>query len=255
MDRTLLIASTLLAVIGGGWGMYAVHRGTRSRWTVLWMAAVLLCQVGFLAVRGQVRGACPVQDLGEVLVFLAWAMTVFYMLIGSTYRLSLLGVFTAPLVVALQGSALVFGWLGPTPAYVGETSMFHALHSATSVLAYGALGLAAIAGTMFLVLNQQLKDQVLRSGLFRNLPPARNLLVSLERLLWLGTGLLSVGIIAGFLMPRTTPAHSHMIVAIAVWAGYAVLLAVKVIRGLTGRKLALLAVGIFVLSLLVFASV
>jgi ABC-type uncharacterized transport system permease subunit len=255
MDRWFLIASTLLAVIGGGWGMLAVHRGTRSRWTVLWMAAVLLCQVGFLAQRGQLRGACPLQDLGEILVFLAWAMTVFYMLIGSTYRLSLLGVFTAPLVVALQGSALLFGWLAPAPKYVGETSLFHALHSATSVLAYGALGLAGIAGTMFLVLDRQLKEQVLRSGLFRNLPPARNLLVSMERLLWLGTGLLTVGIVAGFLMPTTTTAHVHFFVAMAVWAAYAGLLAVKSWRGLTGRKLALFAVGIFVLSLLVFASV
>lgn len=255
MDRWLLLAATLLAAIGGGLGMAAVHRGTRSRWTVVWLAGVLLCQFGFLAVRGQVRGACPLQDLGETLVFLAWAMTVFYFLVGSTYRLSLLGVFTAPLVVMLQGSALLYGWLGPVPKWVGETSVFHALHSATSVLAYGALGLAGIAGTMFLVLDRQLKDQLLRSGLFRNLPPARHLLVSMERLLWLGTGLLTLGIIAGLLMPRTTPAHVHTIVAMAVWAGYAGLLVVKAWRGLTGRKLALFAVGIFVLSLVVFASV
>lgn len=255
MDRWLLLLSTVLAVIGGGWGMLAVHRGTRSRWTVIWMAAVLLCQFGFLAIRGQLRGACPLQDLGETLVFLAWAMTVFYLLIGSTYRLSLLGVFTAPLVAVLQGFSLLFIWLGPAPSFVGETSVFHALHSATSVLAYGALGLAGIAGTMFLVLDRQLKDQVLRSGLFRNLPPARHLLISMERLLWLGTGLLTLGIVAGFLMPRTTPAHSHTLVAIAVWIGYGILLAVKSFRGLTGRKLALSAVGIFVLSLLVFASV
>ena len=38
-------------------------------------------------------------------------------------------------------------------------------------------------------------------------------------------------------------------------AGYLALLAVKTVRGLTGRKLALAAVGIFLLSLLVFLSV
>ncbi len=80
-------------------------------------------------------------------------------------------------------------------------------------------------------------------------------MISLERLLWLGTGLLTLGVVAGFLMPRTTQAHAHTLVAIAVWVGYAALLAVKSLRGLTGRKLALSAVGIFVLSLLVFASV
>jgi ABC-type uncharacterized transport system permease subunit len=255
MDRWFLLAATLLAVIGGGWGMVAVHRGVRSRWTVVWMAGVLLCQFGFLGLRGQLRGACPLQDFGEILVFLAWALTLFYLLIGPAYRLSLLGVFSTPLVAVLQGAALLIGWLGPAPQYVGETSWFQALHSAISVLAYGALGLAGIAGTMFLVLDRQLKDQILRSGLFRNLPPARDLLVSLERLLWLGTGLLTAGVIAGFLMRQTTPAHSHTVVALAVWAGYGALLAVKTFRGLTGRKLALSAVGIFILSLLVFASV
>lgn len=255
MDRWLLLAATLLAVIGGGSGMLSVHHGVRSRWTVVWMVGVLLCQFGFLGLRGQIRGACPLQDLGETLVFLAWSLTLFYLLVGPAYRLSLLGVFTTPLVAVLQVLALFYGWLGPAPKWVGETSVFHALHSATSVLAYGALGLAGIAGSMFLVLDRQLKDQILRSGLFRNLPPVRDLLVSLERLLWLGTGLLTVGVVAGFLMPRTTPAHSHTIVAMAVWAGYAALLVVKSFRGLTGRKLALSAVGIFVFSLLVFASV
>ena len=236
--------------------MVAVHRGVRSHWTVAWMIGVLVFQFGFLGLRGQVRGTCPLQDLGETLAFLAWALTLFYLLVGPAYRLSLLGVFTAPLVAVLQCGALFHVWLGPDPKWVGETSVFHALHSAMSVLAYGALGLAAIAGTMFLVLDRQLKDQVLRSGLFRNLPPARDLLVSVERLLWLGTGLLSIGMVAGFLTPRpTAPVHAHFIVAMAVWVGYGALLAVKSFRGLTGRKLALSAVGIFVLSLLVFASV
>lgn len=255
MERWLLLLATLLAVIGGTWGMIAVHRGFRSRWTVIWMLGTLVCQFGFLGLRGQVRGACPLHDLGETLVFMAWAVTLFYLLIGPAYRLSLLGVFTAPMVAGLQVFALLFGWLGPAPTWVGEVSKFHALHSATSMLAYGALGLAAISGTMFLVLDRQLKEQVLRSGLFRNLPPVRTLLVSLERLLWLGTGLLTVGVIAGFLMPRTTQAHVHTLVAMAVWAAYGALLAVKTVRGLTGRKLALFAVGIFVLSLLVFVSV
>ena len=43
--------------------------------------------------------------------------------------------------------------------------------------------------------------------------------------------------------------------AVAVWAGYIVLLAVKQVRGLTGRRLSLSAVVLFVLSLAVFAFV
>jgi ABC-type uncharacterized transport system permease subunit len=255
MDRWFLIAATVLAAIGGGWGMLAVHRGARSRWTVLWMIAVLLCQFGFLSQRGQIRGSCPLHDPGEILAYLAWAVTLFYLLVGPAYRLSLLGVFSAPLVVVMQLGALVSVMVEAAPKRIPETSAFHALHSSAAVLAYGALGLAGISGIMFLVLNHQLKEQVLRSGLFRNMPPAHLLLVSLERLLWVGTGLLTVGVVAGFLMSPAEHARPHLLAAMAVWVAYLVLVVVKAVRGMTGRKLALATVGIFLLSLLVFLSV
>ena len=255
MDRWFLIAATLLAVIGGTWGMVSVHRGKRSKWTVMWMIAVFLCQIGFLSVRGEQRGACPLADRGEILVFLSWSLTLFYLLVGPAYRISLLGVFTAPVVMVFQTIALLPGVLQTDPQRVIGGNPWHETHSATSVLAYGALALAAVAGVMFLVLDKQLKDHHLKSGLFRNLPPVRELLVSLERLLWLGGVLLTIGIIAGFLMPHDKSALGHLIAALSVWIGYAILLGVKSVRGLTGRRLSLLTVALFILSLGVFAFV
>lgn len=255
MDRWFLIASTLLATIAGVWGMISVHRGHRSHWTVLWMTSAFLCQIGFLAVRGEMRGACPLMDRGEILTFLAWSLTLFYLLVGPAYRISLLGVFTSPVVMIFQAIALTPGTLSAQPMKALGGNPWHETHSAMSVLAYGALALAAVAGVMFLVLDKQLKEQHLKSGLFRNLPPVRELLVSLGRLLWLGSALLTIGIIAGFLMPRTESAWGHFIAAVAIWLGYAVLLGIMQVRGLTGRRLSLSAVGLFVLSLLVFAFV
>lgn len=255
MDRWFLIASTLLALIGAVWGMISVHRGHRSHWTVAWMAATFLCQVGFLAARGEMRAACPLMDRGEILAFLAWSLTLFYLLVGPAYRISLLGVFTAPVVAIFQTIALIPGTLSANPVKLTGGNPWHETHSATSVLAYGALALAAVAGVMFLVLDRQLKEHHLKSGLFRNLPPVRELLISLVRLLWLGGVLLSIGIVAGFLMPHSDSAWGHLIAAVAVWLGYAVLLGVNQIRGLTGRRLSLSAVGLFVLSLGVFAFV
>jgi ABC-type uncharacterized transport system permease subunit len=255
MDRWLLLVSTLLAVIGGAWGMASVHRGHRSRWTVFWMLAVLVCQLGFLSLRGQARAACPLADRGEILVFLSWSLTLFYLLVGPAYRISLLGVFTAPVVVVFQSIALMPGVLTANPAKVIGGNPWHETHSATSVLGYGAFALAAVAGVMFLVLDRQLKEHHLKSGLFRNLPPVRELLVSLTRLLWMGGGLLTIGIIAGFMMPHDKSATGHLLAALAVWLGYAALLGVKSVRGLTGRRLSLSAVVLFVLSLGVFAFV
>ncbi len=255
MDRWFLIASSLLAAIGAAWGIWSVHKGTRSPWTVAWMIGVFICQLGFLSVRGELRGACPLRDTGEILAFLAWSLTLFYLLVGPTYRISLLGVFTAPLVFIFQAIALIPGVLSLDPQPVSHTNAWGETHSATSVLAYGALALAAVAGVMFLVLDKQLKDHHLKSGLFKNLPPVRELLVSLERLLWLGVILLTIGVIAGFIMPRSGSAMGHLIAALAVWLGYVGLLTVKMVRGVTGRRLSLAAVGWFIASLAVFAFV
>lgn len=255
MDRWFLIAATLLAAAGGTWGMISVHGGKRSHWTVVWMIGAFVCQIGFLSVRGEMRAACPLMDRGEILAFLAWSLTLFYLLVGPAYRISLLGVFTAPVVVIFQAAALLPGTLTADPGKIVGGNAWHETHSAMSVLAYGALALAAVAGVMFLVLDRQLKEHHLKSGLFRNLPPVRELLVSLERLLWLGSGLLTIGIIAGFLMPRSQSAWGHLVAAVAVWLGYGVLLGVKQVRGLTGRRFSLSAVVLFVLSLVVFAFV
>lgn len=255
MDRWLLLTATLLAIVGGTWGILSVHRGHRSRWTTAWMLGVLLCQFAFLALRGEQRGACPLADRGEILVFLSWSLTLFYLIIGPAYRISLLGVFTAPVVVAFQVIALLPGVLDADPQEVRGANPWHETHAATSVLAYGALALAAVAGVMFLVLDRQLKEHQLTSGLFRNLPPVRELLVSLVRLLWVGGALLTVGVIAGLLMPHDASALPHLIAALAVWTAYAVLLGVKTLRGLTGRRLALASVVLFILSLGVFAFI
>jgi ABC-type uncharacterized transport system permease subunit len=255
MDRWFLIAATVLAGLAGLRGLLVLQHGRRSRWTVFWMLGVLGCQIGYLAIRGEMRGACPLRSIGEISVFLAWSLTLFYLLVGPVYRISLLGVFTAPVVFLFQGFALLPGRLAANPEKVLNTSFWGETHSAVSVLAYGALALAAVAGVMFLVLDYQLKEHHLKSGLFKNLPPVRELLVSLERLLWLGTVLLTAGLIAGLLMPLGKNAMAHLIAALVVWVGYVVLMVTKRVRGLTGRRFAMGAVAFFVLSLGVFAFV
>jgi len=254
VDRWFLIAATALAAAGGITGMWTVHRGTRSRWTVIWMIAVFVAQLGFLYFRGQARGACPLVGIGEILAFLSWSLTLFYLVVGPTYRVSLLGVFTAPLVTIFQILALLPGVWDPNPERIPATDPWRETHAAMSVLSYGALALAAVAGVMFLVLDRQLKDHHLQSGLFRNLPPVRDLLKSMVRLLWIGVVLLSIGVVAGFVMPRQG-GTAHLLAACAVWIGYALLLGVRQVRGLTGRRTATVAVLLFVGSLSVFALV
>lgn len=255
MDRWILVIATLLAATGGIWGMVSVHRGNRSLLPLFSMVVVFGCQLAFLGTRGQHHQSCPLTDHGEILVFLAWALTLFYLCVGPAYRLSLLGMFTAPVVAVFQAIALVPGVLNPNPQHVPGANFWHEIHAATAVLSYGGFALAAVAAVMFLVLDKQLKLQHLTSGLFRNLPPVRELLVCMERLLRIAGVLLSIGIVAGFLMPRNPSMIGHLLAAVTVWSGYALLLGIKIWRGLTGRKLSLSVVVMFILSLGVFAFV
>lgn len=256
MDRWYLIFATILAVVAGVRGLLSLRDGHKSAWTVLWMLGVMAFQIAYLGERGEMRGACPLRSVGEISVFLAWSLTLFYLLVGPMYRISLLGVFTAPLVALFQGFALLPGRLETNPTRVLGTNFWGETHSAMSVLAYGALALAAVAGVMFLVLDRLLKEHHLKSGLFRSLPPVRDLLVSLERLMWLGMIILTVGLIAGVLMPHTSAsAWKHVYAASGVWLAYVVLMLVKRVRGMTGRRFALGSVLMFILSLGVFAFI
>ncbi|NWK57359.1 cytochrome c biogenesis protein CcsA [Verrucomicrobiaceae bacterium N1E253] len=253
MDKAILIAALLLAVIAAVQGANCVHRGVRSRWTVVWLLLSFVAQLAVLSMRSQLRGACPLGDTGEVLLFSAWSLTMCYLLVGSVYRLSLLGVFTAPLVSFLLGVALVPGMMEPNPEHAVSSDVWRGLHAAFSVLAYGALGLSAVAAMMFLVLNQQLKDAHLTTGLFQKLPPARELIFVVRRLLILGFAVLTMGVGCGVLMKTSSEVvNKHLLVAFGVWGCYGLLLLVTWLRGVPPKTLAISVMVLFALSLMVF---
>ena len=258
VDRWWLLVATVLAAAGGGVGWRAVARGRRSAAAVWWLAGALGCQFVFLWLRGTARGACPLGDAGESLAFAAWSLTLFYLLVGRAYRWSPVGVITAPVVVAIQLAALLPGVLTAAPAPVAAgAGAWGEGHAATSVLSYGALGLAAVTAAVFLVLDRQLKGRRLRSRWFRAMPPAHELLVALARLLRLGAVVMTIGIMCGWMAMRHGPggAPAHLAAALAVWVAYLALLVVERVRGLAGRWLAWAAIVLFAGSFVVFAFI
>lgn len=252
MDKWILVAAVILAAFAAVQGASYVHRGARSRWTVVWMLLSMIVQLSFLGMRGELRGSCPLGDIGEILIFSGWSLTLFYLVVGSVYRLSLLGVFTAPLVCFLLALALLPGMLDAEPEHSVVVDGWREGHAAFSVLAYGAMGLSAVSGVMFLVLNRQLKDGQMGTGLFRNLPPARELNAIVRRLVLWAFGLLTLGLICGLVMEKSGGLGRHLVAALGVWLAYGVLLMVEWWRGMPPRKLALAAVVLFAVSLLIF---
>jgi len=196
-DFWLVVASMVAfagAVGASAWKVRAGWGGGRA-WDFGFLLAGFVPLTAALFVRGQAEGSCPLNSLYDVLVFLAWSLVLIYLLVGSSYRLSLLGFFTAPLALIL----LAFATFGPIDrGFLARrvADPWVETHAALSVIAYGAFGLACVAGVMYLVQEHQLKSHRF-SNWFLSLPPINDLAVANRRLLMLGFGLLTAGFLSG----------------------------------------------------------
>ena len=224
----------------------------RSRLNLIAISLGFLCQTGFLYLRGEALGRCPLTNHFEVLAFLSWSMVLFYLLIGPAYRLSLLGFFTSPLVFLIQLFALLTPWDTP-PRIRSAPNAWLELHAAMSVVAYGAFALAGVAGVMYLAQERQLKTHHLKS-IFYHLPPIRDLATANTRLVLTGLTLLTVGLYAGFAMGNASAHAAKIVWSSAVWLLYAFLAGAEWWRRISPRRAALLSVGAFALVLITLSG-
>jgi HemX protein len=241
VDRTLLILSSicfLAAVVRTGAALRAGNFRP-GRFNFLAIAGGFALQSAFLSVRGHSLGRCPLTNLFEVLVFLAWSVALIYMLVGPVYRLSLMGAFTAPLVLVIQGFALLAP-IDTTHSVKLSPNSWLEFHASMSMIAYGAFALACIAAVMYLVQERQLKTRQLHS-IFYHLPPLTDLFDAITRLLWWGFGLYTLGLVSGFFVGQPLP-RAQVLCAFAVWLLYAAILQGRHLRRLAPKRVAALCI-------------
>jgi HemX protein len=200
----------------------------------------------FLFQRGEVLGRCPLTTPFEVFLFLSWSLLLIYLVVGSAYRLTLLGGFTSPLAGVLVLIALFTGDVAPHRA-MGPTNAWVELHAALSVIAYGAFGLACVAGIMFLVQCRQLKSRHPHRVAF-DLPALRDLALANRRLATFGFALLTAGLLAGF-FAGALPRSAKLGWALFVWILYGGLLLFRLMRPHASASIAGYSVGAFAISL------
>jgi len=223
--------------------------GTLHHVNVAVVVAGFLLHTLALVLRGQHLHRCPVTNLFEVQVFIAWSAILFYLLIGPSYRVSFLGAFTAPLVVAVLVTAL----LAPIDI-VAKAPKKHSAwvetHAAIGIVACGALALACVVGLMYLVQERQLKSR--RPGrLLLLLPAVDQLDVIGFRLLAVGFALLTIGMVGGVVAHRIVGAWPWPKTAwtLVVWCLYGALLGGRVMDVWGGRKAALGVIVAFIFTL------
>lgn len=244
--RTLLILATLAYLGGLFHAVMALTKRTwhDSRWHVFPMVIGLALSTTFLYLRGQAVGQCPMKSLSDILVFISWSIVLLYFLVGGANRVSLLGLFTAPLVAALQILALALPNAFPDYPAKGKIIPLVELHVAVALIAYAAFAMACITGVMYLLQERLLKRHRI-GGLFYQLPPIQDLAKSIKRLLLLGLILLSAALAMSFALkqPVSSP---KIIVAWAVWLLYAIISFVMWRHVLSPRQTAWMAVVGFV---------
>jgi HemX protein len=248
VDRYLLIISTVCFLAAIGRTIVSLRAGvfTPGRFSFLSIGLGFIFQNAFLSVRGHALGRCPLTNLFEVLIFLAWSIALIYLLIGPAYRLSLMGAFTAPLVFIIQ----LFALLAPIDVRHEvklPPNSWLEFHASISIIAYGAFALACIAGAMYLVQERQLKTHHLHS-VFYHLPPLTDLFAAITRLLWLGFALYTLGLVSGFFTGRPLP-RVQVVAAIGVWLLYAVILQGRHLHRFAPKRVAALCIAGFGIAL------
>jgi HemX protein len=223
MDRELLTVSTLCFFVAVVRTILSIRAGIYqpTRFSFFAVALGFLFQTAFLSIRGHALGRCPLTNLFEVFIFLAWSVALIYMLVGPAYRLSLMGAFTAPLVASLQSFALIAPIDARHPVKLPANPWLE-FHASISLVAYGAFALACIAGVMYLVQERQLKTHQLHS-IFYHLPPLTDLFAAITRLLWWGFALYTLGLVSGFFVGQPLP-YVQVVCAFGVWLLYGAIL-------------------------------
>ena len=244
MDRLFLFISTVCVFIGFARTALALRAGHfhHSPFNLVAMALGFVFQTAFLGMRGHTLKHCPLTNLFELIAFLTWTMLLLYLLIGPAYRLSLLGAFTAPLVFFLQLAALILpiDTLGTLP----KPNVWLEAHAALSVIAFGAFGMASVAGIMYLAQEKQLKSHHLRP-IFFEMPPIVHLATTNLRLLVAGFLLLTVGTLAGIAV-QTPATVMKQTWGVVIWVIYLLIL---LAHRKGPRRIALFSVCAFLLAL------
>ncbi|MEI6084669.1 MAG: cytochrome c biogenesis protein CcsA [Verrucomicrobiota bacterium] len=255
-DQTFIWSAAACYAISG---ILTVDRLRRSKTSVTThpinyatMLAGFVFHTLFLYSRGHTLQRCPLTNSFETTVFIAWAAVLFYLLIGPSYRVSFLGAFTAPFVLAILVIALLV--LNDSVAGVRLLrSPWVDFHAGIAILSFGAFGLAGVTGLMYIIQERQLKTRKLTSS-FLLLPSIEQLDVINARLTLLGFVMLTAGMIGGMISYRIIGHWDapKIIWAVAVWLIYASITLARQLGSVRGRKIAWASVGAFAFALVFY---
>lgn len=256
-DRAFLWLGALLYLAGFLTGLLALLRRSSAPPPRALLNSLLVAgwisQMTGLYVRGLAAGGCPLGNTFEIVQFVAWSAMVLYFFVGTAFRVSLLGLFTAGYAAALAIiSLLLTAWDSTRGQRIFGSNPWIELHAALAVFSYGVFGLLALTSIMQLLQNWSLKHKRL-NGLFWFLPSVVQLDQINTRMLSLGVLLLTISLGVGaswWLRDTASVDLAKLFVTVGVWAVYLVVLIMRWRAWLVSVRFAWVCVVMFLLALL-----
>jgi ABC-type uncharacterized transport system permease subunit len=241
-------------------GTVSLVRGQRTSGLAIYcsiLAGYLLQFVG-LGIRGHATGGCPLGNPFEILQFTAWSAITLFLVVGVTFRSSLLGYFTACLGAALTVVSLsIPEWDAVRRTHIFGNNPWIELHAALAIFSYGVFGLLALTSLLFLLRHFSLKSKHL-SGWFSLLPSILDLDHIEVRLLGTGLALLTLALAFGSVYwsrDTATVGHAKLAATVAVWVAAAVAFGLRAMGRLLARRFAWTCLALFAAALLSLKAV
>lgn len=224
----------LVGLILAGIGLLIQTAGLGLRWYESY-------QIGF--------GHAPLTNLYESLLFFAWSMTLFYILLELKFKVRVLGALVMPLTVAAMAYASLSATINQdiSPLIPALQSNWLLAHVITCFIGYGAFAVAAGIGVLYLLKHFAVQRKLPQNNPLSTLPELPVLDDLTHKTIIFGFMWLTVGIITGAVWANEAwgtywswdPKETWSIIT---WFVYALALHARFTRGWSGTRIAWLAI-------------
>ena len=247
---------------------YAAHFARRDaragRLATAALAAGVLAHTFLIGMQTVQAGHAPLVGTSAAISAFVWLLGVSYLYVELTSDERSMGVFVAPLLVALDVIPALDPAVTPRPALL-QSPLF-SIHVLSVLFAYASFALACVLGLTYVLLFKEIKAKHL-GFFYTRLPSLQALDVMNSRAITVGWTFLTLGVVVGGIWaaqvqsspdPRAqnmSLADPKILVALISWGIYSFAFFARRAIGWSGRRAAYLSGIAFVVVLLNFVLV
>ena len=254
-DRQWIGFAAGFYLVGFLLGTFSLLRGGRPSNLAVYgliLGGFVLQNIG-LGLRGRAVGGCPLGNTFEIFQFVAWSAITLYLVVGPTFRSSVLGHLTAALAATLTIVSLsIPAWDATRRAHIFGGNAWIEFHAALALFSYGVFALLALTSLLSLLRLHSLQSKHI-GGWFSFLPSVLDLDHIGVRLLATGVALLGASLAVGsvyWLRDTASVSPAKLAITVLVWAAYATALGLRLRGRLLAKRFAWTCLAMFGAALL-----